>query len=315
MPAERSQKRQALLGGLAMGGLTLLFLAVFFAADVGQLFTPSDDFYVLMPSAAGLGEGSLVWIAGQTVGEVKRIDVRPPSSDSLRRVLVHIEVERRYREHVRVNSEARVTSFRVIGDPVLDLTPGDPALPGVAPGDTLLFRAQGSPAAAMQRAVSLHNSLRALLAESKQMSTSARGRSAQARRVGRQLATTARELRAFTLSVQAGALNTFSDPQFNRILANLGETVRELEASFTRALQHARTSRTEAAPALASLTARADTISAAITQLQRAIEAGGGGLLVRAQTDSAIVKALHGAQAQLDSLVAETKRNPLRFWF
>jgi ABC-type transporter Mla subunit MlaD len=298
-----------------MGVLLLVFLAVFFAADVRQLFTRTDELYVLMPTAAGLREGALVWIAGQTVGEVEHIEVRPPGSDSLARVLVRIEVERRHREHVRADSEARVTSFRIIGDPVLDISPGHPALPGIEPGDTLRLRSQGTPAAAMQRAASLQASLRELLAESRQVSTHARSRSAQAQRLARQLATSARELRALTLSVQEGPLNTFSDPQFQAIMASLSGTVRELRQSFAQASQRARAAQADAAPALTRLAARADTISAALTQLQLAIEAGGGGLLVRAQTDSAIVKALHGAQAQLDSLAAETRRNPLRFWF
>jgi hypothetical protein len=52
-----------------------------------------------------------------------------------------------------------------------------------------------------------------------------------------------------------------------------------------------------------------------IASLQEAVNSGGGGLLVRAQKDSAIIKGLHRARNQLDSLIAETKSNPLRFWF
>ena len=58
-----------------------------------------------------------------------------------------------------------------------------------------------------------------------------------------------------------------------------------------------------------------DTIRAILTDIQARIDAGGGGLLIRAQTDTAIIKAFHEAQVQLDSLIAETKRNPSRFWF
>ena len=315
MPAERSQRREALRGGLAAGALLLVFLLTFFAADVRKVFTRTDDLYVLLPSAAGLREGSLVWIAGQTVGEVKGIQVRPPDSDSLERVLVHFEVERRHREHIRADSEARVTSFRVIGDPVLDITPGSPGLPQAGPNDTILFRSEGTPAAAIQRAQSLHTSLRELLAESRQLGTRTRERSGQAERLRGQLASSARELRALTVSMQGGPLNTFSDPQFKRTISGLGATTRELRGSFAQATERARAARADAAPALERLTARTDTISAALTQLQRAVDAGGGGLLIRAQRDSAIIKAMHGAQAQLDSLVAETKRNPLRFWF
>jgi capsule polysaccharide export protein KpsE/RkpR len=106
-----------------------------------------------------------------------------------------------------------------------------------------------------------------------------------------------------------------SDPEFKRMVGNLSALIGDLRTSFTRAAERASAAQSEAEPALRRLAARADTINAQIAQLQTAIAAGGGGLLVRAQTDSAIVKALHGAQLQMDSLIAETKRNPLRFWF
>ncbi len=315
MPGERSQNRQALWGGVALATLFLLFLLIFFLADLRRVFTRTDDLYVLMPSAAGLQPGALVWIAGQTVGEVKDIKVRPPGSDSLRRVLIHVEVERRHREHIRQDSEARITSFRVIGNPVLDITPGNPAVPGIEPNDTLLSRRQGTPAAAIARARSLHASLQELLAETKKVTTHARDRSAQARRVSRQLTTSAHELRTLALAVQQGPLNTLSDPEFVRVINGLGRTVTELRNSFARAANRAGAARGEAEPALRRLSARSDTIARAVAQIQQAIAQGGGGLLTRALTDSAIVKALHGAQAQLDSLVVETKKSPWRFWF
>ncbi len=315
MLAERNPNREALWGGLAILVLVLFFLFIFFLADIRRAFTPTDDLYVLMPSAAGLQPGSLVWVAGQTVGEIKDIEVRPPGSDSLQRVAVHVEVERKHREHIRRDSDARVTSFRVIGDPVLDITPGTPSAPPVAAGDTLGFRTQGSPAAAIARATSLQADLRQLVLESKTLSANARDRSESARRLGNRLVTTAREFRAFTIAVQEGPLNTLSDPVFNRVMSELGATISELRTSFARAAERAEAAKSEAAPALQRLTARVDTISRAVAQLQQAMAQGGGGLLTRAATDSAIVKALHGAQAQLDSLVVESKKNPLRFWF
>jgi ABC-type transporter Mla subunit MlaD len=314
MPGKRSQSREALWGGIAVATLLILFLLIFFAADVRRMLTRTDELYVLMPSAAGLRPGAQVWIAGQPVGEVEHIEVRPPSADSLQRVLLQIQVERRHREHIRRNSEARVTSFRVIGDPVLDITPGHPRLPGLEPNDTILFRAEGTPQAAISRARALHSSLQALLADSRVVSRRIADRRAHARRVSDHLAAAARELRDLTITLQSGPLNTLSDPEFNRVISDLGRTVAVLRNSFVRASEQARAARSEAEPALRRLTARADTISQAITELQQAIAQSGGGLLTRAMTDSAIVKALHGAQAQLDSLIVETKRAPWRFW-
>lgn len=315
MPGERSQRREALIGGAVVLTLTLAFLLIFFLADLRRLFLRTDDLYVLMPSAAGLKNGSVVWVAGRAVGEVKDIEVRPPDVDSMHRVAVHIEVEHRHLEHIRQDSEGRVTSFRMIGDAVLDISPGSPGQPVVEAGDTLQLRTVGTPAAAIARARSLNASLQLLLRESQIVRQHARARSAQAARLRDQLVRTGREFRDFSLALQEGPLNTLSDPEFNRIMSQMGAAIGELKQAFTRAADRARAARSDAEPALRRLVARADTISAAIAQLQAAMSAGGGGLLVRAQTDTAIVKALHGAQLQLDSLIAETKRNPARFWF
>lgn len=314
MPVERSQKRQARVGAIILAVLILAFLLIFFLADVRRMLTPTDSLVVLMPSAAGLRPGAEVWIAGKPVGEVASIEVRPPDVDSLRRVAVRVQVQRRYLDHIRRDSQARVTSFRVIGDPVLDITPGSPAAAAIAAGDSLLMRASGSAAGTMARARSLHDNLQLLLADTRTLATPARERGRQLTSLLGHLDVTKREFEAFTEAMQSGPINVLSDPQFNRIMGSLGSTVSELQASFSRAAARARNARSEAAPALDRLAARADTISRELNQLQTAVS-GGGGLLIRAQTDSSIIKGLRRAQLQLDSLIAETKREPWRFWF
>jgi ABC-type transporter Mla subunit MlaD len=304
-----------MIGGGAVLAFALAFLLIFFLADLKKMFVRTDDMYVLMPSAAGLETGAEVVIAGQAVGEVKEIVVRPPGADSLSRVLVHFRVERRHREHIRANSEARVANLRMMGNPVLDVTPGDPALPALEPGDTIQLRTMATPAAALVRARSLQASLQSLVRESRTVTRQASARSAQAARIGRQLAVFSNELRSFTSAMQEGPINTLSDPEFNRTLKSLGSSIGQLKTSFTRAAERAHAARADAEPALRRLAARVDTISSVVAALQARITEGGGGLLIRAQTDTAIFKALHEAQDQLDSLIAETKRNPKRFWF
>jgi phospholipid/cholesterol/gamma-HCH transport system substrate-binding protein len=315
MPIERSQKREAMVGMVALAVLIVSFLLIFFLADLRRLFTPTDELFILMPSAAGLTKGAPVWIAGQPVGEVADIEVRPPGSDSLERVAVRVKVQRRHLEHVRRDSDARITSFSMIGDPVLDIAPGSPTRPPIEAGDTLHTRPAGSPAAAIERARSLQATMQELVKESRAISSHARERAEQTARMSRQLMATAHELQEFADAFDQGPVNTIGDPEFMRSVSNINRMMDELGVSFSQAADRARAARADAEPGLRRLAARADTISAQINQLQQAISNRGGGLLVRAQTDSAIVKALHGAQAQMDSLIAETKKNPMRFWF
>ena len=315
MWGERSQKREAMLGAAAIGFMVLAFLLIFFLADVRRAFIKTDALVVLMPTAAGLRAGSEVWIAGRTVGEVTDILVRPPDVDSMRRVAISIKVEHEAIDHIRRDSEARITSFSLIGDPVLDITPGTPAGAPIQPNDSLLMRSYGSPAVAIASAVSLRENLKKLVADSRTLATPTRERSRQVALMLQHLDVTKREFETFTDIMQHGPLNVFSDPEFNRVVGQLGRTIGELQASFQQAAQRARNANSESGPVFTRLAARADTISQEIAKLQAAMKAGGGGLLVRAQTDTAIVKALHRAQVQLDSLIVESKRNPTRFFF
>ena len=90
---------------------------------------------------------------------------------------------------------------------------------------------------------------------------------------------------------------------------------RELRAQLEAAGERARAAHSDASPSLERLAAHADTISSILAELDTRVKQGGGGLMIRAQRDSAISKGLHRAQQLVDSLIAETKRNPLRFWF
>jgi ABC-type transporter Mla subunit MlaD len=315
MPIERSQKREAMLGMTALIILFVSFLLIFFLADLRRAFTPTDELFVLMPTAAGLQKGAPVWIAGQTVGEVKDIEVRPPNSDSLQRVAVRVSVESRHFEHIRRDSQARVASVRLIGDPGLEITPGTPGRPPVEEGDTLRTRPIPSPYATLERARALRASMQGLLDETRKISPQLRDRSAQTANLGNRLMGVARELQEFADAFDQGPINTLGDAEFMRTVSSISTMLDELRDTFNRAAARANTASADIAPAFRRLAARADTISTQITQLQQAIANSGGGLLTRAQTDSAIVKTLHSARAQMDSLVAETKKNPLRFWF
>lgn len=315
MPIDPRQKRDARIGLVAIGIMVFSFLGIFFLADIRRAFTSTDTLHVTMPSAAGLRPGSMVWIAGRTVGAVKDIEVRGPEVDSLQRVVVHIQVEERHLQHIRRDSEARVTTAGAIGDPLLDITPGSMQAGAIEEDDTLRMRTTGTPAEAVARARALQANLRELAQGSKGLMNRTRQSAAQAARMREGLGRAAIEMREFITLVQEGPLNTLSDPEFNAIMSDLGGTISQLQVSFSRASARASAAGDEAAPALKRLAARADTISGEITKLQTAIRGSGGGLLVRARTDTAIVKSLHRSQEQLDSLIAETKRNPLRFWF
>ena len=62
--------------------------------------------------------------------------------------------------------------------------------------------------------------------------------------------------------------------------------------------------------AVTGLQQRADTLRAQLDALS--FETG---FFARSRSDSAMARAITSARIELDSLIAQTKRNPLRFWF
>ena len=66
--------------------------------------------------------------------------------------------------------------------------------------------------------------------------------------------------------------------------------------------------------ARAQLIENVNRTSAQLAALQRMM-ASTDGYIGRSQRDSALARAMHGAQAQLDSLIREAKKKPLRFVF
>jgi ABC-type transporter Mla subunit MlaD len=304
------------MGGLIVIGIVLFTLFVFFIPDIYRRLTPSVEIIAVMPLAGTLDKASEVWIAGQQVGTVLSVELRPGDVDSAERVAVRMSIPRRHIEHVRRDSEVRVTSARLIGEPVLDIRPGSPGQPVIRAGDTLRVRTAGSLAGLLDRTFRVTESIRSLsadLASIERVAGTARQR--ELARLNRSLSGAFTEFRALMTTLESTPMRTLSGPEFRTRLERLGTQSTELSEALRNAAQRARRAQSDMQPVLTRLAARGDTIRGVLADIQSRIDEGGGGLLIRAQRDSAIFRAIHEAQLQLDSLIAETTRNPLRFWF
>lgn len=315
MQTDRSQNRNALIGAMLVFGILALMLLIFFIPDLKRWIEPSVEIVALMDEAGALKSGSAVWIAGREAGTVRSVHLEPARSSDAKRVAVRIEIPKKYLSHVRVDSEVRVTSRRVIGDPVLDIIPGSSNAREVREGDTLDVRPPGSLTGVLDRTMSLSKSFEILFADLRSFRRRASGRTAEIERLNRNLNGVMTEFRELTTVMSESSLRTLTDPEFQRMLKNVTDDFAQLSRQLQEASRRAREAKSDAQPSIDRLRARTDTIRTIVADIQRRIEAGGGGLLIRARTDSAIVKGLPKAQEQLDSLIAVTKRNPARFWF
>ncbi|MGQ0560395.1 MAG: MlaD family protein [Gemmatimonadota bacterium] len=316
MPAEHSQKRRVRIGSLIAAVVVGLALLVFFMPDLFRKLEPSIEVVAVMERAPALEKASPVWVAGHEVGTVLSVQLRPAGVDSTERVAVRMSIPREFAAHVRSDSEVRVTSRRLIGEPVLDILPGSPTAPPIRSGDTLRVRSAGSIEGVLDRTFAVSDAFEKLFRDMESIERiPSEAREEQLRRLNRSFAAASAEFRDLLEILRSSPMNTLSQPEFRQALASLQARATELSNALRTTAERARRAQSEAQPHLRRLAARTDTIRAVLARVQANVAAGGGGLLLRAQRDSAISKALHEAQVQLDSLVAETRRNPLRFWF
>jgi phospholipid/cholesterol/gamma-HCH transport system substrate-binding protein len=128
---------QLRVGGLILAALLIFGLAVYKLGQAANLFTKRYDLIAFLPSAPGLRQGGSVTLAGQLVGTVKRIDFLPVDFDTTRNLKVVMRVDRTLREQIRRDSEVRLRTMGLLGDKVLDISPGTPRYPPLQPGDTV----------------------------------------------------------------------------------------------------------------------------------------------------------------------------------
>lgn len=316
MAVDRSQNRHVWIGVAILIVLIVLPVLVLFVPDLIRRFSNATEIVVVMPQAGILEKNAPVWIAGKQVGSVLEVHLRSSAVDSMERVAVLMRIPDKYLSHVRKDSEVRITSARVIGAPVLDILPGTPGTPEVQQGDTLHVRTAGTLDGVISSLFVVNEAFGTFfedLEKFEDLTTPERAR--QMETMKKRLTNAMSEFRTLVTSLQSSPINTLSDPEFKRTIASLRTRSSQLTEAFRGAAARAGRAKSEMQPTLARMTARGDTIQAVLADIQARIDAGGGGLLIRAQKDTAIVKALHDAQVQLDSLIVESKRNPLRFWF
>jgi phospholipid/cholesterol/gamma-HCH transport system substrate-binding protein len=315
MAVDRSQNRHVVIGVLIVIAAAALPILIIFVPDLLRSLTPSVKLVAVMAQAGPLAKGSPVWIAGHEVGVVTSVGLRPAGRDSIERIALELSVPRKYLAQVRKDSEIVLAKSRLVGAPALDILPGSVTSEPVQEGDTLYTRHASGLEEMIDATLNLSENFATLFKDLESLQeVTGNTREEQLKRLAANFTRTSTEFSQLMRTLETSPILTLGDPQFKRTLNSLSARGRELNQAFGAAAERARRAGSQAEPALRRLAARGDTISKVLAGIQARIEANGGGLLIRAQSDTAIIKALHEAQRQLDSLVAESKRNPLRFW-
>ena len=303
-------------GPRVMTGLLLIVAVVatsafvFFLADVRAAFERRYNLITVFASAPRVRIGSPVWIGGHEVGRVTAIGLLPVITDSAPRVAVTVEIPRKHQPLIRSDSRARLSTSRMIGEPAVDISPGSRAARMLVAGDTLYSTPKADLMSAFGIWRGFQSSVDSLVRASKLLQPAIAARAPQLRRLSYRLEQTRKEFAVVASSFSGGSLGPMlGDSMLAPAFARLSETAGQLGPAFRAAAD--RYKEPELRGAFTRLSTRADSLS---TRLRTLTEYFANGSLMRFRTDTAIQKVLHQTQIDLDSLIAETKRNPLRFW-
>lgn len=158
-----------LRGGLiAVGVIAVIVIAIFTFARVGGLHGKKVTLYVVTDEASGVMAGTEVWLSGEKDGLVTGIEFRPPSTDTLERLLIKTEVLAKALPHIRRDSYAQIRpGGTLIGTPVIFIASGTSGSPGLKDGDTLRARSTSGVGSVAEGAANLAPQLGSLVSATK----------------------------------------------------------------------------------------------------------------------------------------------------
>jgi phospholipid/cholesterol/gamma-HCH transport system substrate-binding protein len=307
---------QLRVGLMAVAVLVVLAIAILRLDAVGSLFGSPVEFTVRLNDALGLREGSQVTVAGLPAGIVSTLRVAPARHDSGTVVAAVVRMNKAQFALLHDDSRSRVRALGLLGDRLLDFSPGSPSRRALRPTDTLdveSFAELGdlfSAADTALRAVTLASADLRLVALQLRKGDGTLGRLFTDAALYDTLLRTVRRADAVLSQVQGGQ-------------GTLGRMLRDttLYGSVTRAaiaLDSAASLLNDRDGVIARLQrdtafyARLRRATTGVDSLVRGLNAGrgtAGQLLVERELYDRLLR----ATAALDSLAADVRRNPSRY--
>ena len=312
MTSRRRQGRPATAGGLLILGLIGLALLITFADGIRRGLRPTFRIHVLLPEATYVRAGTPVTVAGVRAGRVAGVALAPLDDDRAANAVIGLELESAVRSQVRRDSQVRLRQRRFIGDPVVDLIPGSPTAAALAPGDTLRAGLRPRPDDALSLARGLLPALDSLQRAAADVGALWQATRPAAVHLTARAAAAQAQLRILGDAYRTGPLSQWMRQEEWR--AALART-RAAGAALRQLFRNGRRPDDGAlGPELARLATTAEALAAEFARLEAAL-ASPAALPTSPGRDTALASALRSARAELDSLIAETRRNPLRFFF
>lgn len=125
------------VGSVITLALLTLFLAIFFAGNIEEIFLPKIELKAQFRDVKGLRKGAPVWIFGTEVGSVKNIQLSPVHG-----TLVTLSVNKTAQAFIKKDSQASILTMGLLGDKFVELSTGSPLAEPIHPGELIKGTAQ-----------------------------------------------------------------------------------------------------------------------------------------------------------------------------
>lgn len=137
-----SELRVGIISGAA---IVALAAGILIFARVGALHGPRSQLVILTDHAPGVLPGTEVWLAGEKIGLVETITMRPVSNDTSKRVAIQSEILDKFMSQIRKNAHADIRpGGNLIGSPVVYISSENLASsPSIKNGDTITTKSVG----------------------------------------------------------------------------------------------------------------------------------------------------------------------------
>lgn len=129
---------QLRVGALIVVALAVLGVAIVRLGQAANLFGGRYSLVTFVPNANGLRVGGSVMVAGKLAGTVSEIEFLAPDADTSRNLRLVLEIDEAVQAQVRSDSRAKLRTLGLLGDKVVDITPGTSAYQVLASGDTVV---------------------------------------------------------------------------------------------------------------------------------------------------------------------------------
>lgn len=136
MRSSRNLRWSELRSGIVIVvALALLALGILQLGNRVGLFTSNYPLYIYMDDSRGLKAGSIVRLAGLSVGNVD--DINFSTDPRVKKIVVKISIRKEYMDRIRQDSVASIKTVGLLGDKYVDISVGSPESPVLPPGGVL----------------------------------------------------------------------------------------------------------------------------------------------------------------------------------